>query len=629
MYKDNLFQLIREEEVIIWAGAGLSFYAGFPSGKRLGEILTESLSKAEKELLPTSLMLPDLAEEYYRIKGNNKNSLLKILNKIFLDFTPESTTCHDKIASIPHFKTIITTNYDKMFENSQKQKGQLITSSKQIPYLDKNKTNIFKVHGDLSEPESIIITKSDYNNFFKKESQNNVFWSVIKERLSTKSVLFLGYNLEDPNISVIFEKITEVLDTHRKECFLVAPNLPKHKESDLIKKGIHYINSTAEELIDDLIKNIKDNIIGDLEKGATSADTFREYLSNNNLLPELKSNKDSYKLNGITGINGSIEGKMNLTLKNDKDFIKEFNAFIKGEKVGDFEISEDRLLNLNLSTGGLKIPDTEEGTYKLEIKSTPRVSSTIDIRFDDGFEISDIPVKLYGTTLFVEIHLELKTAILKVNINLETIPDTKFTFNYTHNKVCGRTKDEIELFTLLEKLGLGDHFTIFPKSYSSISKSLPPMTELTEEAQYFLEYFENLRRIEQHYNIKFSDITISSVTNETDNLVLKVINIIEGNTMTFDWNDELHMELNDFKESTIEQLKTVNKVHAPVEAKNTQEEIVELHGQNINLGYKKVLFLESYVSNLSAIVEKKEKLVRIKSNNNKIEVSYSKTPNVK
>lgn len=624
MYKENLFQLIREEEVVIWAGAGLSFYAGFPSGKRLGEIIIESLSKAEKEQLDPSLLLPDLAEEYFRIKGNNKNSLIKILNKTFLDFTPKSTACHDKIASIPHFKTIITTNYDKMFEESLKQKGQLITSSKQIPYIDKNKTNIFKVQGDLSEPESIIITKSDYNNFFKKESQNNVFWSVIKERLSTKSVLFLGYNLEDPNISVVFEKITETLDTHRKECFLVAPNLPKHKESDLIKKGIHYINSTAEELIDDLIKDIKDNIIADLEKGTISADTFRDYLLNNNLLPELKSDKDSYKLNGIKGLNGSIEGKMNLTLKNDKDFIQEFNDFITGKKIGDFEIPEDKLLKLNLSMGGLKMLDSEEGTYKLEIKSTPRISSTIDIRFEDGFEILDIPVKLYGTKLFVEIHLELKTAILKVNINLETLPNTKFTFNYKHNKVCGKTKDEIELFTLLNNLGLGKQFTIFPKSYSSISKSLPPMTELTDEAQYFLEYFENLKRIEQHYNIRFSEISITSINNETDNLVLKVINIIEGNTMTFDWNDELQMELLDFKNSTIEQLEMVNKIHAPVEANNTQEEIVELHGQTINLGFKKVLFLESYVSNLPAIIEKKEKLVRIKSKNNKIEVSYSK-----
>ena len=43
--RDEKIQLIREEEVVIWAGAGLSFYAGFPSGKKLGEILVESLSK--------------------------------------------------------------------------------------------------------------------------------------------------------------------------------------------------------------------------------------------------------------------------------------------------------------------------------------------------------------------------------------------------------------------------------------------------------------------------------------------------------------------------------------------------------------------------------------------------------
>lgn len=626
MYKDNLFQLVRQEEVIIWAGAGLSFYAGYPSGKGIGKILIESLSKDEKKELDSSLLLPDLAEEYYRIKGNNKNALIKILKKTFIDFIPESTVYHDKIASIPHFKSIITTNYDKMLEESYKQKGQLIISSKQIPYLEKNKTNIFKVHGDLSEPESVIITRSDYINFFKEDSQNNVFWSVIKERLSTNSILFLGYNLEDPNVSVIFEKITETLDTHRKECFLVAPNLPKHKEIDLIKKGIHYINSTAEELIDDLIIDIKNNIIDDLEMGITSADTFREFLLTNNLLPELKSDSNTYKLNGLKGTSGSIEGKIDFTLKSDKQFIEEFNDFITGKKIGDFEISDDKLQKLNLSLGGLKMPRSEDGTYKLEIKSTPKITSVINFRFDDGFEMLDIPVKLYGTPLFIEIHLELKTAVLIVNLNLDTIPEVKFNFKYTHNKVCGSTRDEIELFTLLNNLGVGKQFTVFPRSYQSVSKSFAPMKELKELSEYFLEYFQNLKKIEQHYNIQFSDINIDSVSIETEDLISKVINIIEGNAMMFDWNDELHTELADFNEPTIEQLKMANESLAPFEALNVQEEFIELHGEQINLGYKKVLFLDSYISNLTSIIEKKDNFIKIKSKINKIQVSYSKTP---
>ncbi|KJS07662.1 MAG: hypothetical protein VR77_00280 [Flavobacteriales bacterium BRH_c54] len=87
MYKDNLFNLIRKEEVIIVAGAGLSIYAGFPSGKELAEIIYNGLSEAEKKEVNENLLLPDLAEEFYRIKGNNKNALITLLKKHFVEFT--------------------------------------------------------------------------------------------------------------------------------------------------------------------------------------------------------------------------------------------------------------------------------------------------------------------------------------------------------------------------------------------------------------------------------------------------------------------------------------------------------------------------------------------------------------
>ena len=228
MYKENLFELIRKEEVIIWAGAGMSLYAGYPSGTRLAEILVENLTSKEKEGIDINIPLPELAEEFYRLKGNNRNSLLQILNDTFLK-KAESTDTHDRIAIIPHFKTIITTNYDSLFEDSYSQRAQKIFKTTQIPYINNKKAQIFKVHGDLSEPDSVILTKSDYNNFFKTNEDKGTYWSVIRERLATNSVLFLGYNLEDPNISVIFDRITDSLGENRKEVFLVAPKLLQHK----------------------------------------------------------------------------------------------------------------------------------------------------------------------------------------------------------------------------------------------------------------------------------------------------------------------------------------------------------------------------------------------------------------
>ena len=44
MASKRIFELIRREEVVLFAGAGMSRYAGFPSGAELADILHKNLS---------------------------------------------------------------------------------------------------------------------------------------------------------------------------------------------------------------------------------------------------------------------------------------------------------------------------------------------------------------------------------------------------------------------------------------------------------------------------------------------------------------------------------------------------------------------------------------------------------
>ncbi len=624
MYKESLFKLIRKEEVVIWAGAGLSINAGFPSGNELKEILLNDLTKPEQENINKSLQLPALAEEYFRLKNNNRNSLIRILNQTFLNKKPKSTGCHENLAIIPHFKTIITTNYDTLIEDALSQNGQVAYSAKQIPYLENGKTHIFKVHGDLKEPDSIIITDSDYQNFFKLDSENGVYWTVIKERLSTNCILFLGYNLDDPNISVIFDKITDELGANRKECFLVAPNLAKHKINNLSRKGIHYIDSTAEDLIKELIINLKENIIEDIEQGKTSADTFRNFLSNIDLLPDLKADRERYKVQSLRGTKETIEGKMNLTFKNDPEFNMAFSDFVTGKKVGNFEIPEERLIDADFRYGGVKFPNLKS-ISRIEFKSIPRHTTTIDIRFDDHFELTNIPTKIYGSHGNGEVQLKLHSSDLKANFSLIEYHKTDFNFTYKHSEICKNVKEEIELFLFLKKLSKGTPFCVYEKSVRKLKAALTRSDSMLSESEYFLTYFKSLQRIEKHFNIRFANISISSINKSTKNIVSNIIAAIDGQSVEYKYDQELTIELiENYPEETIKQLSAINEEKQPIAAFEPIEEILELHGHKINLGYKKTEFPEPMVINLKEIVDRKSNIVRIKSQSKKMIVSYKK-----
>jgi hypothetical protein len=622
MYKENLFKLIRKEEVIIWAGSGFSLYAGFPSGQSLGNILVENLSETEKSKINTNLSLPDLAEEFYRLKGSNRNTLIRILVEVFKNQPPRATNHHDCLSNIPHFKTIITTNYDTLIEDAFKNKGQVI-SSKHIPYLEKGKTQIFKVHGDLSEPDSIIVTKSDYNNFFKTNTESDVYWTVIKERLSTNSVLFLGYNLEDPNISIVFERITDVLGANRKEAFFVAPNLPEHKVNDLIRKGIHYINTTAEILIVEIFQNLKDNILTDIDNGKISADTFRDFLSNIDLTSELKTEKNGFKIKSLKGNSADVKGDLNFFVKNEPNLISELNAFIEGKRFGKIELPEDVLRDVNFWFGGLRLPDFGDAV-KLELNSVPQIDTFVDIRFKDGFELTNLPIKLYISKLAVEVQLELKTATFVVNSTKEAWPSKEVKFNYTHADICSNTKEEIETFTFLNKLASGVKFTVYSKQGVEFPSPFAEIKPFKETTGTLLDYFKRLKKIENYYKLRFSNFPITSITDSAIRKSKLLEAIIDRRKMEYTWDDHVFMEFSEYSENSVRQMDQELKSGSPLIVQHKNMEVVELHGHKVKAGYKVVEFLEPYVCDVDEAIRAKANSITIRSKSNKILVSYDK-----
>jgi len=621
MCKESLFKLIREEEVIIWIGAGLSTYAGYPTGKRLGEILLENLSDHEKSLISNGLTLPYLAEEFFRIKGNNRNQLIKILSQTFINIKPQSTKLHDLLSIIPHFKTIITTNYDTLIEDSYKERAQVLYSQLQIPYIAKDKIQVFKVHGDLLEPKSIIITKSDYENFFKSEIDKNLYWTVIKERIATKNVLFLGYNLEDINVSVIFDRITEVLGPDKKESFLIAPQLQRHKVTNLISKGVHYIDLNAEDFFSELIQEIKTHIIEDLEAGKTSAETFRDFLLNNNLLPELRTEDNRFRLRSLNGLDGNIEGKFNFTVKNDPEYIQNINEYLKGKKFGDFEIANDKLVDANVWLGGLKMP-FQKGISKILLKSIPKKKGIIDIKFDDGSEFTNIPAEAYGSTSLIEIHLNFKSAIIKLSFEVNDSFPGKFQFNYTHSEICKRVKDEIELFTFLKNLAEGMPFKVFIENGKVYSNSLSISSSLLVLSRQFLNYFNNLRTIENYYNLHFTDFNFNSIDKTSFNKTEILIKAYLKESVEYNWNEEFTMDIID-TESVIDHLKKINNEDVSLFGFENTETEIELHEHLIKIGYKRFEIIEPLITNLQSIIEKNEKVIHVISKKKILKVSYT------
>ncbi|SER49117.1 MULTISPECIES: SIR2 family NAD-dependent protein deacylase [Pseudomonas] len=128
----------------------------------------------------------------------------------------------------PH--SIITTNYDRLLEKIFPEYTSII--GQKILYANHSSVGeIFKIHGCASEPDSIVITREDYNEFIRRKKYLS---AKLLTFFAEHPLIFIGYGAEDPNIKAILADIDEILSEDGK----LIPNIYilERDESDLTEQ---------------------------------------------------------------------------------------------------------------------------------------------------------------------------------------------------------------------------------------------------------------------------------------------------------------------------------------------------------------------------------------------------------
>jgi hypothetical protein len=122
------------------------------------------------------------------------------------------------------FPLVITTNYDQLFENALSAVGKQPRVAVYTPnlepttdYLDPTAESpvVFKIHGDILHPETIVVTDEDYIQFVLRMSSKDPYDPVplgLKFHLRGWTTLFVGYSLLDYNLRLLFKTLRWKLD---------------------------------------------------------------------------------------------------------------------------------------------------------------------------------------------------------------------------------------------------------------------------------------------------------------------------------------------------------------------------------------------------------------------------------
>lgn len=628
IYKESLFEAISKGEVVLWVGAGLSLYAGLPSGVQLREILYEGLTPLEKEEVGKNSDLSHLADEICTLKGNRNYIIQTLKNTFTRDFL--STETHKIISQIPHFRNIITTNYDSLFESVYGSgKLNVIFSDNHTPYIDTKKVNLFKIHGDLSNPDSIIITESDYNNFFSKDTEQNTIWSVIKGIIATKSILFIGYSLEDTNVEVVFNKIREKIGENRKECYFVAPNISTTKSIKLNRANIHPIPLTGEKLFEELIEYLKKNIKKNFENKDISSDVYSEFIGNFGLKSEIEVDSSIGKniVKNLTGIEGKdTKIKMTFSVSSSSEEIHKLDALInKGDVLEEITIDRESLTAFNININGINFRDIDD-VKNLKIVPQPFFDKQVDIIFENGKEFNDVEIKIFSLSQ-IDTKLRVITQLYGNELEIVTSPsindEAEALFTYTISEQIDNISKQILFFELVKCFSEGQYFSVytvekrvFDSKRIFKGQSLEGLNPIYEKNNAYLTYFESLKKIERLGNLRFSNIDIDDVTFQNYKLLQIVIAKFENNFIEeINPKISLNPECFDYTE---------HKEDFNLRFTNNSEDIV-VHNQTFKMGEITIQISDAFISNyeeiindrtISPIVESRSKRAIITFNNN-------------
>lgn len=217
---NNLLELFKKQNITPVIGAGLSCWA-YPLWSKMlkkqgtnygiGDSIQRLIDVGEYELAASAL------EE--ETTPNGLKNLLKHIFRVSL-MNEHSAQCPAYLKRLPHLFNgpILTTNFDRAIEYLFKEEGlscpdMVIPSDnfqndKISTALHRNSPIIIKMHGDIEDPQHLILTQTSYNEVYGDDQKypdlGKPMPAFLRKILERNPLLFLGCSLgTDRTCSVI------------------------------------------------------------------------------------------------------------------------------------------------------------------------------------------------------------------------------------------------------------------------------------------------------------------------------------------------------------------------------------------------------------------------------------------
>lgn len=211
----NIIRRIKEgEKLVLWIGDAISKMVGLPTKKDLARSICSDISESAKNAIEDRKSLSEVSQVYLDSISGSKSKLLKKIKNQY-NMGDDNGNPLKVFVEAPFVESVITTSIDNLVEKAY---GDSLFK---VDYYSEdlggvNDKKLYKVNGSLTDLNKTIITRQDMRKLDILPLYNE-FFNRLAQEINGRMVLFIGYDLDDPdtikNISMVLKKLGGVKAT--------------------------------------------------------------------------------------------------------------------------------------------------------------------------------------------------------------------------------------------------------------------------------------------------------------------------------------------------------------------------------------------------------------------------------
>ena len=245
---------LKTEQPLALVGSGLVMRAGYPSWDNLMQKLHNYSGIARRVGTDRAEFIRKLDDPTYRAdvyrkelqRANGRDDMyFKFLTNTFQPHGHKIDATLRRFARLG-FSHFLTTNYDPTVQRAHgKIAADVIEWQADAARRDSfittlgsgrpSRRSVVHLHGIWDRPDTIVLTDADYlERYVRREEARQLLFAIF----ATKSVVFVGFGLRDPDLMQLLRSVASSLSSRRGRHFVLLAHDPATEDAGLVRERL-------------------------------------------------------------------------------------------------------------------------------------------------------------------------------------------------------------------------------------------------------------------------------------------------------------------------------------------------------------------------------------------------------